>query len=261
MKQLNRFAVGEHLFPIAGEGVGGPRADRQQRRLTGGRAEREQHGLVSDDRRPRARGISRHAPAARSTACLRQCLIAADVVEARAGVEDVADRLVGELTNRGEDFVRVHRSTAVNHQDAVVADLRCDVGASPFEQIDIAPHRNDANVAGRRTRRIDARDLTARRLQCGTFDRRRVGRSPRPQRHGIFRIERHASAASAFCRDTRLFQKLVDVRPLSRQVVRDLTFRSAGQLVADLCRSAIAPGVGVRRRARTRSSSSGPSVR
>src|SRR5262249_31425616 len=137
--RLDGLAVEEQLFLLADVRVGRPRGRRIRRRLPGRRAHAGQHVLVRDD--PGADAGARADVATGDRAAqLADRVVAAHVIRVRARVDDVANRLVGQATDRRHDLVGVRRGPGVHEQDAIVADLERDVAAGSNEHVDVALH-------------------------------------------------------------------------------------------------------------------------
>src|SRR5690606_35240648 len=77
-----------------------------------------------------------------------QVRVAAGVIAVMMRVDDVADRLVGELPDRGEDLVGERSELRVDDQHAVVADLHGNVAAGPDEHVDIVAHLKRPDLDG-----------------------------------------------------------------------------------------------------------------
>src|SRR5262249_2732565 len=146
---LNRLAVEKYVLLPPGVGLSRPRGARQWRRLAGWSAPARQHRFRGDDRggaliahRSRqAERISTLRHREYRHACLRELLISADMIEIRAGVDDVADWLIGQLPDRRKDAGGELGCTGVHEHDAVGTDLRGDITAGARDQIDTALHR------------------------------------------------------------------------------------------------------------------------
>jgi hypothetical protein len=81
---------------------------------------------------PRAHVVVRHDP----RAGLAEILVAAGVIAVPVGVDHEPHRLIGDLTERGEDPVGERRVLIVHQNHAVLAHRDADVPARALEHVD-----------------------------------------------------------------------------------------------------------------------------
>ena len=132
------FAVEEEVLVRREEIVVGPDVAGD-----GGHADQTPHDvLVCDHARPPDRG--------RRRAETRERVVAAEVIEARARVDDPANRLAGQRTDRREHPRRLVGRLRVDHQHAVGAGLHRDIAAAGGgdDHVNLALHQPDDGGVG-----------------------------------------------------------------------------------------------------------------
>jgi hypothetical protein len=177
IEQLHGLAVDEHVLAVLAGRRGirrrGPHGFRKLRLPARRRAHAVLHVLFGQD--GRAAAVRRHVVQAAGRhdrfARARELLVAAHVVQVGVGVDDVADRLSGELSDLGQHQIGPLGEAGVHDHDAVGADLDGDVRTRPRNHVEVGPHlqrfefhRRGRRGAGRRPLR--RRDDRGRRHQC-----------------------------------------------------------------------------------------------
>ena len=113
--------------------------------------------------------------------CLRDRLVAADVIGIGAGVDDVANRARRDLLDRRQDVGGLGRRAGIDHDHAIVADLHADVAAAAGDHEEVRAELKDLEAAGRGDARLSA---LRRGCDASTSLRRDTasGRPPHSQR-------------------------------------------------------------------------------
>src|SRR5204862_6799819 len=68
---------------------------------------------------------------------LTDTFIAADMVGISVRVDDVADRLFGNLANGGQNFFAQRRCACIHNEYALIANLQRDVSAGANKHVDV----------------------------------------------------------------------------------------------------------------------------
>jgi hypothetical protein len=153
---LDAFVIQVHRLDLRDIGVGGPGAERKRRLLSRGCADAVEHVLVGEYLGCLLAGgdLARIQIDARP----RNPLVAADMIRIRAGVDDQANRRLGDLPHLGEHLVGHGRRAGVDQDDAVLSHLHHDVAARAEDRIDGRPDLDRFKCRGTgRTRLSDLR--------------------------------------------------------------------------------------------------------
>ena len=86
-------------------------------------------------------------PAACGAAGLADRDVAAGVIGMKVRVDDVPNRLVGQLLDRREQLLAHLRGAGIDDEHALVTDLDRDVAAGAEQHVDVALHREHVNLA------------------------------------------------------------------------------------------------------------------
>src|SRR4029453_3862417 len=127
---LNRLAVEKDFLFQREERIGGPGADRHRSLPASWCAHSVQHVFMRDHRRTLARaGADRSHDIATGyrTAGPGEVLVPSGVIWMDVGIDNVAERLGGELPDRRQNLVAQLGELRIDQQDALVAHLQGDV--------------------------------------------------------------------------------------------------------------------------------------
>ena len=123
----------------------GHAADRKWRLRPGRRAHPVEDVFVGDHGGA-SRRICADVAAGNRLANLGEVLVAPDVIGMGVGVDDVADRLVGELPDLRQNLVAHLREGRVDQQHPVVSHLNGDVAAGADEHVDVPLNRQRVHL-------------------------------------------------------------------------------------------------------------------
>src|SRR5271170_4745659 len=99
MKELHGFTVEKQVLLVSEIRVLGPAVGWNRGLARGRRAQMGRDIFMRDDRSGPAGVHSRHVASGDGAARLGEFLVAADMIRAGAGVEDIVDRLIGNRTD------------------------------------------------------------------------------------------------------------------------------------------------------------------